>query len=136
MPQWTAGQSGNPHGRKPGVPNKTTVEVRALARRLVGSRAYLRQLKDRLQTGQLAPYLEGLLWNYAWGRPPLNVTVDGPRPLPTLPLVVTTLEGKPLEATVAGVGVFRLSANGESYELEPEPEPEGGPERVTVRLTA
>lgn len=62
------GQSGNPEGRKKGVPNKATREVRQLARRLVEDREYQANVRQRLRAGE-AGALEPLLWHYAYGKP-------------------------------------------------------------------
>ena len=81
MPRFQPGASGNPQGRPPG-PNKTTVEMRGLAQRLVGSRSYRKQLRERLIAGTLPPLLERELWHYAYGKPVEHLAVSGPTGLP------------------------------------------------------
>ena len=73
---------GNP-GRPKGAQNKTTREVRDIARRLVDAPAYRKSLMARLQAGKLAPAMETLLWHYARGKPSdhVEVTGDGDAPL-------------------------------------------------------
>jgi len=72
-------------GRRVGVPNKTTGEGRAMARRLLDDPAYWKSLKRRLIRGE-APRLELLIWEYGYGRPraPLD---DAPGTDPTADLV-------------------------------------------------
>jgi hypothetical protein len=55
-------------GRKKGTPNKATVEVSELARRLVENPAYMQSLRRRLRNGK-AGALEPILWYYAYGKP-------------------------------------------------------------------
>ena len=55
-------------GRRAGVPNKTTGEGRAMARRVLDDPAYWKSLKRRLIRGE-APRLEQLIWEYGYGRP-------------------------------------------------------------------
>ncbi len=55
-------------GRGKSTPNKTTVEVRRLAREFLEDPAYRRSLRQRLIQGR-AQHLETLLWHYAFGKP-------------------------------------------------------------------
>lgn len=55
-------------GRPKGVPNKTSTEVRELARALVEDPAYRKKLRERLLRGK-APQVEVLLYHYAYGKP-------------------------------------------------------------------
>jgi hypothetical protein len=71
------GQSGNPAGRAPGVPNKATVEVRIACAALVGDPTYRERLKARLVAGDLAPAVEAMLWHYAYGKPTERIEVAG-----------------------------------------------------------
>jgi hypothetical protein len=67
-------------GRKKGVPNKQTKEVKAIAQGLILDPAYQRQLKTRLRDNTLPQEIEKLLWYYAFGKPAqsvnLTATVD------------------------------------------------------------
>lgn len=56
-------------GRPKGVPTKATVEVRALCQRIVNDPAYQAALKKRLESGDIAPQIEALVWFYAYGKP-------------------------------------------------------------------
>lgn len=55
-------------GRKPGVPNRVTQEVREVAQNIIGNPDYLARLKVRIDRGT-APHMETLLWHYAYGKP-------------------------------------------------------------------
>lgn len=68
MPKNTSGLKRGGGGRKPGVPNKVTVEVRDASRLLVEDAGYRDGLKGRLKSGK-APHMETLLWQYAYGKP-------------------------------------------------------------------
>jgi len=63
------GQSGNPRGRRPGTPNRVTVEVRAAAAEIVDSPEYRARLKAQAIAGELPPQIEAMLWHYAKGKP-------------------------------------------------------------------
>jgi len=67
------GRSGNPQGRRPGVLNKATREVKELAARLLDDETYRANLLERLRSGT-AGALEPLLWHYRFGKP--KETVD------------------------------------------------------------
>jgi hypothetical protein len=55
-------------GRRKGVPNRVTPEVREASRRLVEDPAYFANLRDRLVRGK-AEAMEVVLWRYAYGEP-------------------------------------------------------------------
>jgi hypothetical protein len=63
-------QRGHPKlgGRRRGVSNKTTAEMRAWAAELITDLAYRESLRRRLLKGR-AGRIEPLLWQYACGRP-------------------------------------------------------------------
>lgn len=63
-------------GRPKGGLNKTTVEVRNLARAIVDDPNYRESLVMRLKQGT-APQMETLLWHYAYGKPKETVEVQG-----------------------------------------------------------
>jgi len=56
-------------GRKPGVPNKVTNEIKEIAREIISSDDYLESLRLRLVTGVAPPAVEVAMHHYAWGRP-------------------------------------------------------------------
>lgn len=62
-------EKGNP-GRPEGIPNRSTREIRAMARSLVEDPIYLANLKERLDSGKIAPAVECMLYHYAYGKPP------------------------------------------------------------------
>jgi hypothetical protein len=62
-------------GRKKGVPNKVTLEVREAARRLVEDPAYVANLGKRLIDGT-AGQMEVVCWHYAFGRPPRRSLIE------------------------------------------------------------
>lgn len=65
---WPKGVSGNPKGKAPGTRNHATLEVAAVAHRLVTDVVYVRNLLARLRAGT-AGAIEVLLWHYAFGKP-------------------------------------------------------------------
>ena len=71
-------KGGSP-GRPPGVPNRATREVREFCQRLVADPEYRAGLERRLRSGELAPQIEALIWNYAFGRPSQSIDVTSSR---------------------------------------------------------
>jgi hypothetical protein len=71
------GQSGNPAGRKAGIPNKVTKEIREIAQDLIGSTTYRARLQKSLDEGKCHPSVETMLWHYAYGKPKETVKVEG-----------------------------------------------------------
>ena len=71
-------------GRPPGALNRSTLEVRALARELLEDPAYLAALRRRLVAGE-AGQMEPLLFRYAYGGPPETPASlgDATRPVST-----------------------------------------------------
>lgn len=72
------GVSGNPRGRKPGIQNRRTIEVREVCSRLVDDPIYLGALRRRMINGT-AGAMEPLLWHYAHGKPVERVEQGGPK---------------------------------------------------------
>ena len=78
-------QGGNPEfvkgmkkvgGRKKGTPNKYSGVGREFARRMLGDKAYLKSLRERLRRGK-APEIEKLHFLYAYGRPLEKIELTG-----------------------------------------------------------
>ena len=79
------GESGNPHGRPKGRPNKATFEIKAFAQAFLKSDKYQEYLKRRVLAGE-APHMETLLHYYAYGKPVDRIaptTPDGESPYGT-----------------------------------------------------
>ena len=72
-----AGQSGNPKGRKKGVPNKVTVEAQKACAAIVDDPAYRKKLLAAARARKLAPAVETMLWHYAKGKPKEQVEHAG-----------------------------------------------------------
>ena len=89
---FSKGQSGNPDGRKPGVPNKVTVEAREAASEIVDNPAYRAKLVERALAGKLPPQIEAMLWAYAKGKPKETLELSGPD---AGPLTVSWLDKPP-----------------------------------------
>jgi hypothetical protein len=64
------GQSGNPAGRKKGIPEAATAEWVGFLRGVTSSPAYRKSFAQRLVNGELPPQLEGKAQDYAYGPPP------------------------------------------------------------------
>jgi hypothetical protein len=62
-------EKGHPRisGRRKGVPNQATQDVRELARAIISDPEYLRGLRERVCAGRAAS-MEPMLWHYAYGR--------------------------------------------------------------------
>lgn len=86
------GQSGNPAGRKPGVPNRVTVEAREAASQLVDDPEYRETLKWRLLAGRCPPAVETMLWYYAKGKPKETIALEGGTSPVRVDLSVLSLE--------------------------------------------
>jgi hypothetical protein len=72
---FTKGNRGG--GRKKGVPNKATQEIKEFARNFLMSEEYRENLKQRILAGA-APHLEVLLHHYGFGKPKSSVEILGP----------------------------------------------------------
>lgn len=79
-------------GRVPGIPNRATRDIKAMAQGIIQDPAYQASLKSRLLKGT-SPTLEVLLHYYAYGKPKTEIQSDKtvtvivqreeqPRPLP------------------------------------------------------
>ena len=64
-------------GRKKGVPNKATVEVRVACLAIVDDPQYRQTLLARARAGTLPPAVECMLWHYAKGKPKDRVEHSG-----------------------------------------------------------
>ena len=64
-------------GRKRGVPNKATQEIKEFARNFLMSEEFRENLKRRILAGE-APHMEILLHHYGFGKPKTSVEVLAP----------------------------------------------------------
>jgi hypothetical protein len=69
-------RGGSP-GRPNGVPNKATLEAKAVCAALVDDPECQAGLAKPLKAGQLAPALEAVLWYYAKGKPKEHIEREG-----------------------------------------------------------
>lgn len=76
MPKNTSGLRRGGPGRPKGSLNKSTGEIRTLARRLLEDVAYQQDLAVRLREGR-AQTVEALLYHYAYGKPKETVEHGG-----------------------------------------------------------
>ena len=76
MARNTSGLRRGGPGRKAGVPNKATAEIKAFTQTILESPAYRAALKKRLVSGK-SPQLEVLMHYYAYGKPKDHLHVDG-----------------------------------------------------------
>jgi hypothetical protein len=56
-------------GRQKGTANRSTIEGRDFARRLMDDPAYRERLRERLLAGKVHPGVETMLWAYGYGKP-------------------------------------------------------------------
>jgi hypothetical protein len=75
--KWKAGQSGNPAGRKKGVPTKATREVKALAQSILEDPVVQQRMLSDAQKGKLPPPVMTMLFHYAYGKPKDTLKVEG-----------------------------------------------------------
>jgi hypothetical protein len=71
------GVSGNPRGKRKGVPNKVTREAKALAKSIVEDAEVQAKLLSQARLGKLAPPVMAMLFHYAYGKPKETVAVEG-----------------------------------------------------------
>lgn len=76
-------------GRKAGVPNKATRDIKEAAANLLTDAAYVEALKVRLRRGT-AGAVEPLLYHYAYGKPKETTEVTGAN---GEPLIIGWLKG-------------------------------------------
>jgi hypothetical protein len=94
MPKNTQGLLRGGPGRKPGIPNKATLEVRAICSELVSDLDYREKFKRRLHAGRLAPAVECMVWAYAFGKPKETLEIAGPDGAPIQHVDVSSLPDK------------------------------------------
>ena len=63
-------------GRRAGTPNRSTREIKEIARELLDE-TYFQVLRLRLLNGKCAPQLEVALFHYAHGRPKETIAIEG-----------------------------------------------------------
>ena len=64
-------------GRPLGSVNKSTAEVKEVARDLVDDPEYRDILRTRLKSGECSPAVESMLWYYAYGKPKEQLEISG-----------------------------------------------------------
>src|SRR5215203_4872971 len=64
-------------GRKPGTPNRITVEARTLVSELVGNPNYQRKLRIDFERRKVHPTIESLIWTYHLGKPTQPIAMSG-----------------------------------------------------------
>ena len=69
MPRNTSGLNRGGPGRKPGIPNKATVEVKEAAQAFLNDPAGLAKMLEQYRRGKLAPPVVIMLHHYAYGKP-------------------------------------------------------------------
>lgn len=82
------GQSGNPRGRKPGVPNKATIEAKLFCASVVDDEIYRRNLLKAARLRRLKAGVEQMLWHYAKGKPKEQVELTGANGAPLVPELI------------------------------------------------
>jgi hypothetical protein len=83
VPRNTSGLRRGGPGRPKGVPNRATLEAKAVCNALVDDPDYQKRLKVRLIAGKLAPAVECMIWHYAKTKPTdkLDILTQEMRPL-------------------------------------------------------
>ena len=96
------GQVANPKGRPPG-PNKATIEIKELARRLTAeSPAWVKATAARLKAGKEAPAVVQTLLHYGYGKPRETVQIEGSESLAELLRVALGKPQDPPQGTTEG----------------------------------
>jgi hypothetical protein len=67
-------------GRKPGVPNKITAEVRQFALAFLNNPKGLAKMAEQYEQGTLPPAILSLLFHYGAGKPTDTLKVEGQLP--------------------------------------------------------
>lgn len=75
---WKPGQSGNPAGRKPGIPNKATSTIKAFAQSLFNRPTFRKNLLRQWDELTLDPMFRRELIHYAFGKPttPIDLNIN------------------------------------------------------------
>lgn len=63
-------------GRKPGQPNKISVEARELASQLINDPVYQHKLREDFKLRRVHPTIESMLWAYHLGKPKAQLDVS------------------------------------------------------------
>lgn len=79
-------------GRRAGVPNRRTAEIKAFATEVLESPAYVTSLWRRIKNDELAPAIEALLYYYSYGKPREHLEIDAGPSL--ISLVTASLQPK------------------------------------------
>lgn len=64
-------------GRKPGTPNRITVEARTLVSELVSNPNYQHKLRADFERRKVHPTIESLIWTYHLGKPTQPIAMSG-----------------------------------------------------------
>ncbi len=76
MAQFKRGGKKPPNsGRRAGTPNRSTREIKEIARELLDE-TYFQVLRLRLLNGKCAPQIETLVHHFAWGKPKDRVEIE------------------------------------------------------------
>ena len=97
-------QKGNPGGgRRKGVPNRATQEIKEYTRHFLQSETYRRNVERRILAGK-APQLETLFHHYAFGKPNVVLEPSGAAggPVPPARVVFLPRNGREVEVDAEG----------------------------------
>lgn len=78
------GQSGNPKGRPPGIPNRATLEAKAFFTYLLTDEVYTANLLKRLRSGEANAAVETMAFYFACGKPKERVEFGADKTLADL----------------------------------------------------
>jgi len=76
----TSGLKRGGPGRKKGVPNKATLEIKAFAKSVLENPTYRANLERRAIRGTLHSSIEVQLYHYAYGVPKQTFEIEGDQP--------------------------------------------------------